>query len=127
MVDKPDDAERRVMDGTTWAEFCDGLKAAGAVVLDAAAPATPLDRAEGFRYLTRLLRGALETFVEDADPAAPELLRTCHETIKMGADNPDNLYQNAPINGRYDYRITGTRGSVHYLGFGTQEGNYGAT
>jgi len=121
------DALARVMDGTTWAEFCDGLKAAGQVVLDPAAPATPLDRAEGYRYLTRLLRSALETFIEDADPGAPELLRTCHETIKMGADNPDNHYQNAPINGRYEYRITGTRGTVHYLGFGTQEGNYGAT
>jgi hypothetical protein len=117
----------RVMDGTTWREFCRGLEAAGQVILDPAAPATPLDRAEGFRYLTRLLRSALETFVEDADPAAPELLRTCHETIKMGADNPDNHYQNAPLNGRYEYRLSGTRGTVHYLGFGTQEGNYGAT
>ncbi len=122
-----DPSDQRVMDGTAWNDFCDALKAAGAVVLDPAAPATPLDRAEGYRYLTRLLRAGLETFVEDADPAAPELLRTCHETIKMGADNPDNHYQNAPINGKYEYRITGTRGSVHYLGFGTQEGNYGAT
>jgi hypothetical protein len=128
MEDKSgDDALARVMNGTTWSEFCDGLKAAGQVILDPASPAAPLDRAEGYRYLTRLLRSALETFVEDADPAAPELLRTCHETIKMGADNPDNHYQNAPIHGRYEYRITGTRGTVHYLGFGTQEGNYGAT
>jgi hypothetical protein len=58
---------------------------------------------------------------------APELLRTCHETIKIGADNPDNYYQNAPINGKYEYRLLGKRGTVHSLGFGTQEGNYGAT
>jgi hypothetical protein len=45
----------------------------------------------------------------------------------MGMDNPDNVYLNAAVNGRYDYRITGTRGTVHYLGFGTQAGNYGAT
>jgi hypothetical protein len=45
----------------------------------------------------------------------------------MGADNPDNLYQNAPISGKYEYRISGRRGNVHYLGFGTQAGNYGAT
>jgi hypothetical protein len=123
----PDAALARVMDGTSWREFCRGLEAAGQVILDPAAPATSLDRAEGFRYLTRLLRSALETFVEDADPAAPELLRTCHTTIKMGADNPDNVYQNAPIHGRHEYRLTGTRGTVHYLGFGTQEGNYGTT
>src|SRR5262249_30736552 len=122
-----DDAVRRILDGTAWNEFCDRLQAAGGVVQDAASPEGPRDRAKGSRYLTRLRRGALETFPEDADPAAPELLRTCHETIKMGADNPDNCYQNAPINGKYNYRITGTRGTVHYLGFGTQEGNYGAT
>lgn len=122
-----DESERRVMDGTTWAEFCDALKKAGDVLLDPRAPSNPFDRAEGLRYLTRLTRAALETFVEDADPTAPELLRTCHETIKMGADNPDNHYQNAPVSGKYEYRLRGKRGTVHYLGFGTQEGNYGAT
>jgi hypothetical protein len=122
-----DDATRRTMDGVVWDEFCDALKAAGRVVTSDMSPSDPFQRAEGYRYLTRLLRAALETFVEDADPMAPELVRTCHETIKMGADNPDNYYQNAPINGKYEYRLFGKRGTVHYLGFGTQEGNYGAT
>jgi hypothetical protein len=122
-----DDSSRRVMDGVAWSDFCDALKAAGNVVTSEISPADPFQRAEGYRYLTRLLRAALETFVEDADPLAPELVRTCHETIKMGADNPDNYYQNAPINGKYEYRLFGNRGTVHYLGFGTQEGNYGAT
>src|SRR5438552_8285101 len=123
-----EDAAARIVDGTAWREFCDALKAAGDVVLDPErSPPDAFNRAEGLRYLTRLTRAALETFVEDADPAAPELLRTCHETVKMGADNPDNLYQNAPIHGKYEYRIRGRRGSVHSLGFGTQEGNYGAT
>jgi hypothetical protein len=120
-------SEQRILDGSAWAEFCDTLKAAGSVVVGPGAPESPFDRAEGFRYLTRLLRAALETFVEDADPLAPELLRTAHETVKMGNDNPDNYYQNAPISGRHEYRISGRRGTVHYLGFGTQAGNYGAT
>jgi hypothetical protein len=122
-----DDATRRVMAGIAWNDFCDALKAAGNVITSDISPDDPFQRAEGYRYLTRLLRAALETFVEDADPMAPELLRTCHETIKMGADNPDNYYQNAPINGKYEYRLFGKRGTVHSLGFGTQEGNYGAT
>jgi hypothetical protein len=121
------DAIRRMMDGTSWEEFCDTLKAAGSVVLSEASPDDPFDRAEGWRYLTRLTRAALETFVEAADPQAPEFQRTAHETIKMGMDNPDNVYQSAPINGAYEYRLRGTRGTVHYLGFGTQAGNYGAT
>ena len=97
------------------------------MVLDESSPKSSFDRAEGFRYLSRLARAALETFVEDGDPRAPVLQRTAHETVKMGADNPDNYYQSAPISGKYQYQITGRRGSVHYLGFGTQAGNYGAT
>ena len=122
-----DDSERRIVDGTSWAEFCDSLKRAGNVVLDECVPMDPFLRAEGYRYLTRLLRGAFESFVEDGDPQAPELQRVAHETVKMGADNPDNHYLSAPVSGKYTYRIRGKRGTVHYLGFGTQEGSYGAT
>jgi hypothetical protein len=31
------------------------------------------------------------------------------------------------VNGNFEYRIHGQRGTVHYLGFGSQAGNYGAT
>ena len=47
--------------------------------------------------------------------------------LAMGMDNPDNVYLNAPVNGTNQYEITGQRGTVHYLGFGTQAGNYGST
>jgi len=118
----------RVMDGRSWNEFCDALKAAGnKVVLSNTAPADSLNRAEGFRYLARLTRAALESFLEAADTQAPEFSRAVHETIKMGMDNPDNIYLAAPVNGTYTYKITGNRGSVHYLGFGTQAGGYGKT
>jgi len=117
----------RILDGRSWEDFCDTLKAAGSVVLRESTPRDPFDRAEGWRYLSRLTRAALETFVEASDARAPRFQRTAGETIKMGMDNPDNVYLNAPVNGRYRYRIRGRRGTVHYLGFGTQAGNYGAT
>jgi hypothetical protein len=120
-------AIERIVDGESWNDFCDALKAAGSVVLSDSAPNDPLTRAEGWRYLTRLTRGALESFVEASDPEAPEFRRAAHETLKMGMDNPDNIYLSAPIRGTFRYRIHGTRGTVHYLGFGTQKGNYGAT
>lgn len=110
----------RAMDGTSWNEFCDTLKAAGGAVLDEKSPTDPLDRAEGFRYLSRLTRAALETFLEYADPLAPALNRPVHETAKIGADNPDNYYSRAAVSGDYDYRIWGNRGTVNYLGFGAQ-------
>jgi len=118
-------ALQRVVDGTTWNEFCNALKMAGYVVLRDGGPADPLSRAEGFRYLSRILRAGLETFVEYADPRSPVLQRPVHETAKMGADNPDNYYQHASISGQYEYRITGTRNTVRTLSFATQSGGYG--
>ena len=53
------------------------------------------------------------------------LKRVVHETVKMGADNPDNHYQNAVISGACEYRIRGNRGTVGLLAFGTQAGHYG--
>jgi hypothetical protein len=125
MTNTTKDPTKRILDGTTWAEFCDGLKLAGTVIARDGSPRDAFNRAEGYRYLTRLTRAALETFVENADPLAPTLQRVVHETAKMGADNPDNHYQNATISGACEYRITGTRGTVHYLSFGTQSGGYG--
>jgi hypothetical protein len=119
--------EAKVMDGRKWAEFCDALKDAGSVVLADTVPMDPLDRAEGWRYLTRLTRAALNFFMETSDPEAPSFMRAVDETIKMGMDNPDNVYLAAPVKGTLTYRIRGTRGSVHYLGFGSQAGGYGKT
>jgi hypothetical protein len=56
-------AAERVMDGTAWEAFCDTLKNAGALILSECSPKSPLDRAEGFRFLSRLTRLALEKFV----------------------------------------------------------------
>lgn len=123
-----EEALRHVIDGSAWDAFCDGLKEAGKkVIMAESAPDNALDRAEGWRYLSRLTRSALESFVETSDATAPEFRRAVHETIKMGMDNPDNIYLAAPANGKYRYRITGKRGSVHYLGFGSQAGGYGKT
>lgn len=118
-------SDERITSGATWNEFCDRLKEAGNVVVREGAPSSPFDRAEGFRYLSRITRAALETFVEHADPRAPVLQRVVHETAKMGSDNPDNYYQNAAISGEHRYRLIGNRGTVHYLSFGTQIGHYG--
>ena len=118
---------QRVVTGKSWDEFCDNLKSAGASLMYPGTPRDAFNQAEGLRYLTRLTRGGLEAFVEYCDPAFPVLRRMAHETVKMGADNPDNYYFNAQISGKYSYRIRGKRNSVHYIGFFTQNGNYGTT
>ena len=116
--------EGEIVSGRAWDEFCDALKRAGAQVLRNEAPATVLDRAEGWRYLTRLLRLGLAMHLEYADADFPGFFAPSHETAKIGADNPDNLYLMARINGAHDYVIRGKRGTVPYLSFGTQKGGY---
>jgi hypothetical protein len=118
---------QRVVSGKAWDDFCDQLKKAGASLMYPGAPSDPFQQAEGLRYLTRLTRASLEAFVEYNDPAFPVLRRMVHETVKMGADNPDNHYFNAQIRGDFEYRIRGKRNTIHYLGFFTQNGNYGTT
>jgi hypothetical protein len=125
--DTPDMA--KVLDGSTdsnpWEEFCEKLKQAGAVIQRETLPGNAFDRSEGYRYLSRLTRLALEKFVEYGDPNAPQFYQLSHETAKIGQDNPDSFYQNAKISGECEYRIFGTRGDIGYLGFGTYFGDYG--
>ena len=61
-------ALERIKSGEVWSEFCEGLRRSGDLVLSEKAANTPLDRAEGYRYLTRMLRAGLESFVESNDP-----------------------------------------------------------
>ena len=120
------EAEQKLADGTMWEEFCDELKEAGKIVHSEKAPKDPLNQAEGYRYVTRMLRAGLETALEFRDPDFPVLRSGAHETIKLGADNPDNRYESASINPQHDYRITGTRGTVDYIGFGAVINKYGS-
>ena len=43
--------------------------------------------------------------------------------VCIGADSPDNLYQNATIDAAHTYRLLGKRGTVHYLGLSTNAVN----
>jgi hypothetical protein len=112
-----------VVSGEAWAEYCDAIKAAGTLVLERSS--SDLDRTEGFRFLSRLTRGGLESFIEAGDARFP-LIRTMPDQVKIGSDNPDSLYQTSTIDGRYRYRLSGTRGTVHYLSLSAFSGNYGA-
>jgi hypothetical protein len=118
------DVRKSVLSGRAWAEFCDSLKAAGEIILRAETPATEIDRAEGWRYLSRLTRLALESKLEFTDPDFPEFYSLCHKTGKIGADNPDNIYLNATLDGSREYRIRGTLGTVPYISWGTKANRY---
>ena len=107
-----------------WASFCRRLEETGRLVMAPGFGDSELDRAEGCRYLTRLLRIALEMNLECADVDFPGLYRASHETAKIGGDNPDNYYWNATISGDRRYRIRGRRGTVPILTFGSKANRY---
>lgn len=116
------DADDALANGQAWADFCRSLEQAGQQVLRDTAPGTPLDTAEGFRYLTRLLRSFLYATMENSDPDRPRWQGL--DLVKIGADNPDNVYHSAPVRGADTYRITGDRGTIAYTSFGTKANRY---
>ena len=120
MSTEPNDA---IMNGDTWTEFCELLKQAGAVLQREDLDTTLFDRAEGHRYLGRLLRAGLFSAAENPGPLHP-VFRTMPDGVKMGLDNPDNYYVSASVSPEYDYRIRGTRGTIHYMSFAAQDQNF---
>jgi hypothetical protein len=113
-------ARERIASGQAWDEFCDRLKDAGKIILRPETPASEIDRAEGWRYLGRLTRMALEVCFENSDPDFPNLLNIPNATAKAGADNPDILYFSTSVRGDREYRLRGTRGTVPWLTFTTK-------
>lgn len=112
-----------LLSGRAWRRFCAALAETGDLLLGPDAPADDLDRAEGYRHLTRLARLAFKVSIEHADPADPALMRYMDETQKFGIDNPDQDYFLARISGRHRYRLAGVRGSSLYLGVGIYAGS----
>jgi len=120
------DSLERILDGRAWDEFCESLKGARAALFRERSPANAFDRAEGYRYLSRLVRLALEKFVEYDDPQRPRFYALSREDAKIGADNPDCRYRNCRLDGSLEYRIRGRRGTSAYLGIGSYFGSYGS-
>jgi hypothetical protein len=114
------EADEAILSGQAWTDFCRALEQAGQQVLRG--PKTPLDAAEGYRYLTRLLRNTLYAAIENADPERPRWQGL--DLVKIGADNPDNVYHSAPVRGTSTYRITGARGTIAYVSFGSKANRY---
>jgi hypothetical protein len=111
--EKPDPTIRE------WEAFCDQLKTSGRSILEAGSDMDPVTRADGLRYLGRLMRGGVEKFVEYGDPEDPVIYKIYHEKIKWGFDNPDSIYNMAAISGDREYELTGNRGTVNYFNIST--------
>lgn len=103
-----------------WEAFCDRLRAAGDLVFKDLNPATPLQRVDGFRYLTQNLSQAFDLALETRDTKYPALHVFCSPTRKLGSDNADCLYMQAWIDGDSVYRIAGTKGTARMWNISVQ-------
>jgi hypothetical protein len=100
-----------------WAALCDHIKLAGQDILASAEGLDSVSQGEGLRYLTRLLRGAFEKYLEFSDPLDPSFFKMSDARNKYGGDNPDNSYSASPISDLEEYEIRGSRGSIQHFNF----------
>lgn len=111
--------------GEAWSGFCRELEAIGHELIRPTAPQSPVDVAEAYRFLTRMVRSAFELTLEAGDASKPALVTSLHETLKLGWDNPDNIHLNAYVSDAFEYRLSGVRGDAHTISFAIYGGSYG--
>ncbi len=113
---EPDDLEK------AWLRFAERIGTLGALVTQAGAPASPRDRAEGYRYLARTVAANLDLWIRRGDPDDPRVFWVADT---WGLPNADAVYTNVPLRGDAVYEIEGTRGTVHWLNFQATAGWFG--
>ncbi len=124
-----DRVERRQADatdpGAAWDAFCDSLKRAGDVLRRPSTPGDDLTLAEGHRFLSRMVRVALESRLEIGDPLRPSLQPMVGPTLQYEGVTSDARYLNGYIDGSRNYRITGSRGGAPLFEVGVYTGKQG--
>ncbi|MBH1997508.1 MAG: DUF1214 domain-containing protein [Sphingomonadaceae bacterium] len=107
-------AAQRLLSGAAWDDFCDTLKVAGRMIEQFGDQPSDLDRAEWYRFLTRLTRSSFERLVENAEPTRPRLRdMVWRQSINFQTVDQDHLM--CQFDEARDYRITGTRGTIPYF------------
>lgn len=114
--DSPSDLPLR----DAWKAFCRQLEAAGDRAFKDYNPATPLHRADAFRFLTQNLGQAFDLALETRDTRYPALHPFCTPTRKLGGDAADFVYLQAWIDGHSVYRVSGNRGTARFINFTLQ-------
>ena len=100
---------------SAWTEFCARLQRAGEQVFKRANPASGTHRVDAYRFLTQNLGQAFDLALETHDTRYPALHTFCGPTRKLGGDCADFTYQQAWIDGRSTYRLSGTRGTARFF------------
>ena len=107
-----------------WRSFSERVKAVGESITGEGFPQNPRLRAEGYRYVSRLINLAHQIYVEFGDPAWPSLFRVGDDTTPFGATNTDNNYYRAMVDPVGTYRVSGDVTGVKELLFSVQDGEF---
>ncbi len=110
-ADGPEDAALRA----AWATFCGQLQRAGEQAFKDANAISGAQRVDAFRFLTQNLGQAFDLALETRDTSYPVLHPFCGPTRKLGGDCADFTYQQAWIDGRAIYLLTGSRGTSRFF------------
>lgn len=120
--------EERSVSQTAWNDFTDRLQQIGEKITGPTGAKNDRERAEGYRYLLRLLAAAHELDAE-FDRSRPSMHRLMTPTRKLKGDGGDTLYYEAKLDEALDYELIVRRGediffSVTIYAFDEHEANY---
>lgn len=107
-----------------WREITRVMTEMEALVWEDPLVTDDLTRAEGLRYLTRLIASALPMSVELWTPDHPQFLTFLNTRIHWGLPATDCHYQWAPVHGDNVYRISGDRGTARVFDIETRQDHF---
>ena len=99
---------------SAWNDFADALKRIGDKIVAPTGALGGRERAEGYRYLLRLLSAAQDLEME-SDRRFPELRRMMTPIRKFKGDGTDTLYREAKLDENLVYKYTIRRGDDLFL------------
>ncbi len=102
-----------------WQDFVGVLASAAETICGPTGAISAQERAEGFRYITRLIHAGLDMHLENASSERPAFTQMLTPTQKFLGDNPDTHYDYVNLDGARTYTVRGTRGTSPYLAFCT--------
>jgi hypothetical protein len=105
-----------------WREMSSAIAAMERIVYDDPRVVDDLTRAEGVRYLTRLIAGGIALTLEGWDWRHPRLIKFLSTGVQFGLPAADCHYQTAAVHGDHTYRITGSRGTSRMFDVETRKG-----
>ena len=106
-------AAARLRTGEAWQDFCAVIAQAGTMI-DRFPDASDLERAEWFRFLTRLMRNGAERFVENCEPFRPRAQITGWRT-SINVQMPDQDHYLTEWDDPVDMRYFGNRNTTPYF------------